>query len=73
MVAGDRGLPALLKARRQAREIAADIAALRIENAALRARAEALRYDARTIELVARERLGMTRAGEVVVLRAPRP
>jgi cell division protein FtsB len=72
VVAEDRGLPALLKARRQAREIEAGIAALRVENAALRARAAALRHDPRAIELVAREQLGLTRAGEIVVFRAPR-
>ena len=72
MVAEDRGLAALLKARRQARAIEAGIAALRAENAALRARADALRHDPRAIELAAREQLGLTRPGEIVVFR-PRP
>jgi len=70
MTAGDRGLPALLRAHQQAQAIAREIAALKAENAALRARAEALRHDARTIELVARETLGMARPGELLVRRA---
>ena len=68
---GDRGLPAVWKARGQAQTIARDIAALRAENAALRARVQALRGDARTIELEARETLGLARADEIVVLRRP--
>jgi len=69
LFAGDRGLPALLNARRQAQQIARDIEALRAENATLRGRAQALREDARTIELVARELLGLARPGEVVVMQ----
>jgi cell division protein FtsB len=69
LFAGDRGLPAMWKSRQQAQLIARDIAALRAENATLRGRAQALREDARTIELVARETLGLTRPGEIVVLR----
>ena len=69
LFAGDRGLPALLNARRQAQQIAHDIEALRAENAALRGRAQALREDPRTIELVAREVLGLARPGEVVVMQ----
>ena len=85
MTAGDRGLPALLRARQQAQTIAREIdtlksenaalrrrvAALRMENALLRARAQSLRHDARTIEIEARETLGLARSGEVVVLRRP--
>ena len=69
LCAGDRGLPAVWKARRDARQIAGDIAALKAENRRLRERAQALREDARTIELVARETLGLARAGEIVVVR----
>ena len=72
MGAEDRGLPALFKARREARGIARDISALRTENARLRTRADLLRRDPRTIELVARERFGLARAGEIVVFVAPR-
>ena len=66
---GDRGLPALLKARREARVLAAEISALRSENAALKARAELLRSDPATIESVARETLGLARPDEIVVTR----
>ena len=66
---GDRGLPALLRARREARELAAEISALRSENARLKARAELLRSDAATIESVARETLGLARPDEIVVTR----
>jgi cell division protein FtsB len=73
IVAGDRGLPALRKARRDTQTVALEIAALKAENAALRARAEALRHDPRAIEMVARENLGMARAGEIVIRRTGRP
>lgn len=69
MTATDRG-PALLKARRQAQRVAREIAALKADNAVLRARAAALRHDARTIEDVARETLGMARPEEIVVRRS---
>lgn len=69
IAADDRGPRAVMKARRQAQAIAHDIAALKTENAMLRARAQALRHDARTIELEARGTLGFVRRGEIVVLR----
>ncbi len=65
----DKGVPALLKARRDARMLSLQIAALREDNARLKARAEALRSDAPTIEAVARETLGLARADEIVVTR----
>lgn len=71
MFAGERGLPAVFKARRDARELAGRIAAIRAENADLKARAEALRSDPRTIERVARETLGFARADELVVTGRP--
>jgi cell division protein FtsB len=66
---GDRGLPALVKARRDAGTLSAEISALRAENARLRIRAEALRSDRATIEAVARDTLGFARADEIVVTR----
>jgi len=66
---GDRGLPAVFKARRQAAAIAREIGALRATNAALRARVLALRDDPRAIEAVARETLGLARRGEIVIVR----
>lgn len=69
LFAGDSGLPELLKARRDAKQLSLEISALRAENARLKARAEALRYDAPTIEVVARDTLGLARPGEIVVSR----
>ena len=71
--AGDRGLPALLEARRQSAELTAEIAQLRAANARLRARAGALKSDPRFIELIARETLGFARADELVVRASVRP
>ena len=58
---GDNSLPALLKARRDARALDLTISSLRSENAQLKARAEALRRDPSAIEKVARETLGFAR------------
>ena len=69
--AGERGLPALFKARRDARELSTRIADIRAENAALKTRAEALRSDPVTIERVAREMLGFARPDELVVIGRP--
>lgn len=65
--AGDRGLPAVFQARRDAQELSRRIAAIRAENTHLKARAEALRTDPATIEWVARETLGFARPDELVV------
>jgi cell division protein FtsB len=67
--AGDRGLPAVLKARRDARELAAAISMLQAENARLRTQADQLRSDPAAIEAVARETLGFVRPGEIVLIR----
>jgi cell division protein FtsB len=69
MFAGDRGLPAVFKARRQAHTLAREVGALREQNQALRARVLALRNDPVAIESVARETLGLARRGELVVFR----
>lgn len=69
--AGERGLPAVFKARRDAHELSRRIAAIRAENADLRARAEALRTDPAAIERVARENLGFARPDELVVTGRP--
>lgn len=67
--AGDRG-GAILTARREAHDLAADIAVLRAENARLKRVAAALRTDPATIERVARETLGLARPDEVLVTPA---
>ena len=69
MFAGDRNLPAILKARRDADALTRTISDLRAENARLKARAEALRSDPSAIEAVARDSLGLARADELVVTR----
>lgn len=69
LFAGERGLPAVWKARRQAEALAREIGMLRAENATLRQRARALRDDAPAIEHAARESLGLARRGELVVRR----
>lgn len=67
LLAGERGLPALLQSRRDAARLTAQIGALRAENAALAARIRALTSDPATIEAVARRTLGLMRPGEIVV------
>lgn len=66
---GDNSLPAILKARRDAQALNRTISELRSENARLKARVEALRNDPATIEVVARETLGLARPDELVVTR----
>ena len=68
-VAGDRGVTAILRTHDRARTLSADIAAIRAENAKLRAQAESLRNDLSAIEREARQALGLARADEIVVTR----
>jgi cell division protein FtsB len=72
-VAGDRGLPAVFKAQREAAELRAEIRRLRADNAGLRTRIASLRGDPGTIERIARETLGLARADELIVLASARP
>lgn len=67
MFAGDNGIQALLRVQRDTKALAGEIAALKKENERLRISAEALRNDPRTIEVVARETLGLARPDEIVV------
>ena len=67
LLAGERGLPALLQSRRDAARLTAQIAALRVQNASLAVRVRALTSDPATIERVARETLGLVRPDEIVV------
>jgi cell division protein FtsB len=66
----DHGVRAMLQAHRDARALAAEIAALRAENSALRRQAEQLRSDPIAIEQAARETLGLIRPGEIAVTTA---
>jgi cell division protein FtsB len=67
-LAGDRGLTATLRARKDRVVLAEQIQTLRAENARLRARALALKDDPATIEGVARRNLGLLRRDEIVVV-----
>ena len=65
---GDQGLVAMLRARRQYDQLAADIAHQRAENARLREEARRLRDDPSAIEETARRDLGLIRPGEKVFI-----
>ena len=65
---GDRGLLAMLDARRQHTELAATIARQRAENARLREEARRLREDPSAIEEIARRDLGLIRPGETLFI-----
>ena len=65
---GERGLVATTRARRQAAELQAAVDQVRNENALLRETAKQLETDPRAIELVAREKLGLIREGEILVI-----
>ena len=65
---GEQGLFAMLKARRQAEELAATIARQRAENARLREEIRRLNEDPAAVEEVARRELGLIRPGEKVFI-----
>jgi cell division protein FtsB len=65
---GERGLVATTRARKQSNDLSAVVGGLRAENARLRETAERLRTDPAAIESVAREKLGLIRPGEVLVV-----
>jgi cell division protein FtsB len=65
---GDRGLMAMLRARRQYDELSASLAHQRAENERLRNEAARLRNDPAAIEELARRELGLIRPGEKVFI-----
>ena len=65
---GEQGLFAMLRARRQAEELAASIARQKAENARLREEVDRLEDDPAAIEEVARRELGLIRPGEQVFI-----
>jgi cell division protein FtsB len=65
---GDRGLLAMLRARKQGDELSASIARQRAENARLREDARRLNEDPAAIEEVARRELGLIKPGERVFI-----
>jgi cell division protein FtsB len=65
---GDRGLLAMLGARRAYDTAAASLSRQRAENARLRAEAQRLREDPAAIEEIARGELGLIKPGERVFI-----
>jgi cell division protein FtsB len=65
---GDQSLFAAIKSRENLRRAAQDLAEVKNENSALRAQAYRLREDPATLELVARQELGLARPGEILVV-----
>jgi cell division protein FtsB len=65
-IAGSRGLPAVLQARRDFDRDEQALERLRAENAGLRQEIRRLREDPETVEEVARRELGYIRPGEKV-------
>jgi cell division protein FtsB len=63
-VFGDKGGLAMLRARREHDQLAAELARAKEENAQLREKVRRLREDPATIEDLARRKLGLIRAGE---------
>lgn len=71
---GERGLLAMLRARREYDELSATIARRRTENARLREEARRLREDPAAIEDLARRELGLIKPGEkVFIIKDVRP
>jgi cell division protein FtsB len=65
---GDRGLLAMLRARKQYDELTLAVSRQRAENARLRDEARRLREDPAAIEEIARRDLGLIRPGEKVFI-----
>jgi cell division protein FtsB len=65
---GDRGLPAMLRARHEYDDLTASIARQHAENARLREEARRLREDPAIIEEIARRELGLIKPGEKVFI-----
>ena len=73
-VFGEKGLVALLKARRDFAGVEASLAHARAENARLREQARRLREDPAAIEEIARRELGLIKPGEkLFIIREVKP
>jgi cell division protein FtsB len=68
---GERGVLGLLEAQRNYQALLADVESLENNNQRLIAEIDRLRNDPMAIERIAREVLGMVRAGEIVVEIVP--
>ena len=65
---GDKGFMDTMRAREQSAELAARVQQLKDENRALLERARKLDKDPATIEMLAREELGLIRPGEMLFI-----
>ncbi len=65
---GEKGLMESMRARRQDREVSASLDAIRRENVQLREEVRRLTEDPEAIEIVARQELGLMRAGELLFI-----
>lgn len=65
---GEKGLMESMRARRQYREVAASLDAIRRENMRMREEVRRLKEDPAAIESLAREELGLIRPGEVLFI-----
>jgi cell division protein FtsB len=73
-VVGEKGLLALMKARREYRAVEAALTRARDENEALREQARRLREDPAAIEELARRELGLIKPGEkLFIIRDAQP
>jgi cell division protein FtsB len=63
-IVGEKGLVALMKARREYHAVESALMRARAENAALREQARRLREDPAAIEEIARRELGLIKPGE---------
>jgi cell division protein FtsB len=70
---GDRGMLQLLRQQRRSQALALEIEHLQQENARLAEQVRALRAEPRAVERLAREELGLVRAGETVFLLRDEP
>jgi cell division protein FtsB len=68
MLVGDRGLIAMLRARKQYDEVSASLVRQRAENDRLREEIRRLQDDPTAIEELARRELGLIRPGEKVFI-----
>ena len=67
-VFGERGFFQTIRSREALRRAEQQLADLKRENAALRGEVRRLQQDPATLELVARQQLGLVRAGEILVV-----
>jgi cell division protein FtsB len=65
---GEKGLMESMRARRQYREVAASLEAVRHENARMREEVRRLKEDPAAIESLAREELGLIRQDEILFI-----